>query len=384
MTSASMTEKPRDKSLSVTAVFPAPIPPATDTRFTGTRYLEPVTRQSTLGVAYGYVRLGNVATGLWGETLARYLVRRLIMLIGVVFVITVGAFYLIHLLPADPATVILGTGDSPANRIKLYKQLGLNKPVIEQYFVWIKNVLRGNLGTSFITETSVWSTIKAALPIDLEIIVLSQILAFAHAIPTAMRSARKPDGVLDRILSASSFTLLSVPSFVLIVVLVLVVAIKLGVPHTGVSSYVSLGADWVENLESLALPSITLAIGSYVVYYRVLRSDRIETLQDEFITMARSKGISQRRIMWRHAFRPSSVSLLGTAGVNIGGLLAGGFIVQYLLSIPGLGYQLIAAIGTSNYLVAQGIVLVVSVGVIVINFAFDLAINIVDPRISRE
>jgi peptide/nickel transport system permease protein len=306
------------------------------------------------------------------------------MLIGVVFVITVGAFYLIHLLPGDPAAVILGTGDSPANKARLYKQLGLNRPIIEQYFVWIKNILRGNLGVSFITGTSVWSTIKAALPIDLEIIVLSQILAFAAAIPTAMRSARKPDGTLDRILSAGSFTLLSVPSFVLIVVLVLVVAIKLGVPHTGVSSYVTLSSDWVANLESLALPSVTLAIGSYVVYYRVLRSDLIATLQEEFITMARSKGISQRRIMWRHAFRPSSVSLLGTAGVNIGGLLAGGFIVQYLLSIPGLGYQLIASIGRSDYLVVQGIVLIVSVGVILINFAFDLAINIVDPRISRE
>jgi peptide/nickel transport system permease protein len=306
------------------------------------------------------------------------------MLIGIVFVITVGAFYLIHLLPGDPAAVILGTGDSPANKAKLYKQLGLNKPVIEQYFVWIKNVLRGNLGTSFITGTSVWSTIKAALPIDVEIIIISQILAFAAAIPTAMRSARKPDGALDRILSAGSFTLLSVPSFVLIVVLVLVVAIKFGVPHTGVSSYVSFSSDWIVNLESLALPSFTLAVGSYVVYYRVLRSDLIATLQEEFITMARSKGISQRRIMWRHAFRPSSVSLLGTAGVNIGGLLAGGFIVQYLLAIPGLGFQLLGAIGRSDYLVVQGIVLVVSVGVIVINFAFDLAINIADPRISRE
>ena len=167
-------------------------------------------------------------------------------------------------------------------------------------------------------------------------------------------------------------------------VLVLVVAIKLGVPHTGASSYASLGTDWITNLESLALPSITLAIGSYVIYYRVLRSDLIATLQEEFITMARSKGISQRRIMWRHALRPSSVSLLGTAGVNIGGLLAGGFIVQYLLSIPGLGYQLIASIGRSDYLVVQGIVLVVSVGVILINFAFDLLINFVDPRISRE
>jgi peptide/nickel transport system permease protein len=230
----------------------------------------------------------------------------------------------------------------------------------------------------------VWSTIKTALPIDVEIIVLSQILAFAVAIPTAMRSARKPDGWLDRILSAGSFTLLSIPSFVMIVLLVLFVAIKLGVPHTGVSSYVSLSSDWIANLESLTLPAFTLAVGSYVVYYRVLRSDLIATLQEEFITMARSKGISQRRIMWRHAFRPSSVALLGTAGVNIGGLLASGFIVQYLLSIPGLGYTLIASIGRSDYLVVQGIVLVVSVGVILINFAFDFIINIVDPRISRE
>jgi peptide/nickel transport system permease protein len=306
------------------------------------------------------------------------------MLIAIVFIISVGAFYLIHLLPGDPAVVILGTGDSPVNRARLYKELGLNKPILEQYFVWIKNVLHGNLGTSFISETSVWGTIKTALPIDVEIIVLSQIVAFATAIPTAMVSARRPDGPLDRILGAGSFTLLSIPSFVIIVLLVLFVAIKLGVPHTGVSSYVSLGQDWVANLESLALPSFTLAIGSFVVYYRVLRSDLIATLQEEYITMARSKGLSQRRIMWRHAFRPSSVALLGTAGVNIGGLLAGGFIVQYLLSIPGLGYTLIQSIGLSDYLVVQGIVLVVSVGVILINFAFDLLINIVDPRISRE
>jgi peptide/nickel transport system permease protein len=311
-------------------------------------------------------------------------VRRLILLIGIVFVITVGSFYLIHLLPGDPAAVILGTGDSPQNKAKLYAQLGLNKPIWEQYFVWIKNVLRGNLGTSFVSQTTVWSVIKAALPIDVEIIVLSQILAFIVAIPLAMRSARRPDGPVDRILGAGSFTLLSIPSFVLIVLLVLFVAIKLGVPHTGPSSYVSLGADWIANLESLALPSITLAIGSFVVYYRVLRSDLIATLQEEFITMARSKGISQRRIMWRHALRPSSVALLGTAGVNIGGLLAGGFIVQYILSIPGLGYELIESIGLSDYLVVQGIVLVVSIGVILINFGFDLLVNIIDPRISRE
>ncbi len=316
--------------------------------------------------------------------MARYLLRRLTMLVGIVFVISIGAFYLIHLLPGDPAVVILGTGDSPINRARLYAQLGLNKPIYEQYFVWIKNVLRGNLGTSFISQTPVWSTIKTALPIDLEMMLISQVLAFAAAIPLAMSSAKRPDGWLDRILGATSFTLLSIPSFIFIVLLVLVVAIDLGVPHTGVSSYVGLTTDWVANLESLALPSIVLAVGSFVIYYRVLRSDLIATLQEEFITMARSKGISQRRILWRHALRPSSVALLGTAGVNIGGLLAGGFIVQYLLDIPGLGYTLIQAIGLSDYLVVQGIVLVVSVGVILINFIFDFIINVVDPRISRE
>lgn len=314
----------------------------------------------------------------------KYVVRRLVMLIGIIFVISVGSFYLIHLLPGDPAAVILGTGDSPANRAILYKQLGLDRPLVVQYFIWIRNVLHGQLGISFISQTSVASTIRSALPIDVEMIVLSQILAFAAAIPLAMRSARKPDGILDRMLSAGSFTLLSIPPFIVIVLLVLFISIKLGIPNTGPSSYVSLSTNWIANLESLALPAFTLAVGSFVIYFRVLRSDLIATLQEEFITMARSKGISRRRIMWRHAFRPSSVALLGAAGVNIGGLLASGFVVEYLLAIPGLGYTLIAAINSSDYLLVQGIVLVVSVGVVLINFAFDFIVNMVDPRISRE
>jgi len=314
----------------------------------------------------------------------RYVIRRILMLIGIVFIISVGSFFLIHLLPGNITAVIEGPGASPENQAKLFKLLGLNRPIYEQYFVWIGNILHGNLGTSFISQTPVVTTIGNALPIDLEIMFLSQILAFAVAIPMAMRSARKPDGVIDRFFSAGSFTMLSVPSFIVIILLVLFVSIKLGIPHTGPSSYVSLRGDWIGNLESMALPAITLAAGSFVVYFRVLRSDLIATLQEEFITMARSKGLSQRRIMWRHAFRPSSVALLGAAGVNIGGLLAGGFVVQYLLNIPGLGYTLIAAINTDDYLLVQGIVLVVSVGVVLINFFFDFIINIVDPRISRE
>jgi peptide/nickel transport system permease protein len=199
-----------------------------------------------------------------------------------------------------------------------------------------------------------------------------------------MVSSRRPDGPIDRVLSAGSFTLLSVPPFIIIVLLVLLVSIKMNVANTGPSAYVPFGTNWVTNLESLSLASITVALGSFTLYYRVLRSDLIATMQEEFITMARSKGLSRRRIMWRHAFRPSSVTLLGAASVNLGGLLAALFVVQYLLAIPGLGYTLIAAINTSDYLLVQGIVLVVCVGVVVLNFVFDFIINLVDPRISRE
>ena len=316
--------------------------------------------------------------------MGRYLLKRLVTLIGILFVVSIGSFYLIHLLPGDPAIFILGLNYNPVTKAALDLQLGLNHPIYLQYFTWIGHVVRGDLGTSFISHQTVMSTIGRAIPVEFELIIMSQIIAFGAAIPLAMRSARKPDSALDRILSASSFILLSVPTFILIVLLVLFVSIKLGIPNTGPSTYVPFSQNPLVNIMSLLLPSITIAIGSFVLYFRVLRSDLTGILQEEFITMARSKGISQRRIMWRHAFRPASVSLLGSAGVNIGGLLASGFIIQVLLAIPGLGFTLIQGINTSDYLLVQGIVLVVSAGVIVINFMFDLIIFFVDPRIARD
>jgi|FreactcultuFSWF8_1027224.scaffolds.fasta_scaffold00003_75 peptide/nickel transport system permease protein len=316
--------------------------------------------------------------------MARYILQRLVTLIAILFVVSIGSFYLIHLLPGDPVFLILGFNYSPVTKAILDAQLGLNQPIYLQYFTWIGHVLHGNLGTSFISHQSVGSTIMRALPIDGELIIISQILAFGAAIPLAMKAARNPDSVLDRILSAGSFVLLSVPGFIVIIFLVLFVSIKLGVPNTGPATYVPFLQNPLVNLTSLMLPSLTIAIGAFVLYFRVLRSDLTGVLQEEFITMARSKGISTRRIMWRHAFRPASVALLGTAGVNIGGALAAGFIVQFLLAIPGLGFTLVTAINANDYLLVQGIVLVISAAVVIVNFIFDFIIFLVDPRIARD
>ena len=327
----------------------------------------------------------------------KYFTKRLVALVLIIIAISIGSFYMIHLLPGDLATMILGTGNTPENKKRLYAQLGLDKGLVQQYLTWMSHVLQGDLGKSYITGVSINTSIGKALPIDIEVIVISQILAFACAIPLAMKAAKKPNGLFDRMSNGVTFGLLSVPSFIIVVYLVLLIALKLHVPGTGPASFTRFPEwGWIlsdtlmffttlkDNLMSLLIPSLTLSIGSFVVYFRVLRSDLIATLQEEYITMARSKGLSRRRIMWRHAFRPSSIALLGTAGINIGGLIAGGFVVQYLLSIPGLGSLLTSSILLQDYLVIQSTVFVVAVAVIVINFAVDFITTLVDPRIARD
>jgi peptide/nickel transport system permease protein len=151
-------------------------------------------------------------------------------------------------------------------------------------------------------------------------------------------------------------------------------------PATG---YVPFTQDPAGNLRDMVLPSLAITTGSIAVYYRLLRSDLIGTLQEDFVTMARSKGLSPRRIMWRHAFRPSTFSLLAAAGVNIGALITGLFVVEYLFALDGLGFSLVQAVNARDYLVIQGITLVVAIAYVVIQFLIDFVFSLVDPRVAR-
>jgi len=315
--------------------------------------------------------------------MARFLLKRLIALIAILFVISVGAFLLIHLLPGDPTVTILGPSDNAQNRAALMKQLGLNLPLWQQYLTWIGNVLQGNLGQSFVTHQSVSTIISTSFPIDLELIIFSQVLALLVAIPTAIASAKRPNGKLDRSSTTASFALLAIPPFILIVVFVLIFSVHLHIAP-GPGSYVPFTQNPASNIKTMILPSVVLAIGSIVIYFRLLRGDLIATLQEEFITVARSKGLSDRYIMWRHALRPSSLSLLASAGLNISGLVAGAFVVEYLLALPGLGFELVNSIQQVDYLSVQGITLFVAVAIVIINFIIDFLFTIVDPRIARE
>ncbi|MGD0392694.1 MAG: ABC transporter permease [Acidimicrobiales bacterium] len=314
--------------------------------------------------------------------MGKYFVRRFIQLVVVAFIISVLTFLLVHLLPGDPSVVILGPNDNPHNRAVLFKQLGLNKPLIQQYFTWLGAVFHGNLGQSYLDHEPVTHIIATGWPIDVELIVISQVIAFAVAIPLALITSRRPNRPVDNVATTSTFGLLALPPFVIAPVMVAVFAVGLGwFPATG---YVPITQDLATNIHDMILPSLAITAGSIAVYYRLFRSDLISTLQEDFITMARSKGLSNRRIMWRHAFRPSSYSLLAAAGVNIGALIAGTFIVEYLFAIDGLGYSLVQAVQQRDYLVVQGISLVVAIAYVVLQFIIDFVFTVVDPRVTRE
>jgi peptide/nickel transport system permease protein len=313
----------------------------------------------------------------------RYIIKRLLLLIIIIIFVSIVTFFLVHLLPGNPTDTILGPNSTPQNVATLNHQLGLDKPLWQQYFIWIGHVFQGNLGQSYTTHQTTTSIIAQSFPIDLELIIFSQIIAFAIAFPMAMKSARKPNHLFDQASNSTTFAFLALPPFVIAPVLVLIFAVHWHV-FPGPASYVPITQAFWSNIHTMLLPSIVLALGGIVVYFRLLRNDLISTLQEDFITMARSKGLSDRRIMWRHALRPSSISLLASAGVTIGGLIAGTFIVELLLQMPGLGYQLISAVNQDDYTVVQGITLFVAVAIVLINFIFDFLFTIVDPRIARE
>jgi peptide/nickel transport system permease protein len=311
----------------------------------------------------------------------RYLLIRFGQLVVIMFLISVLTFLLVHLLPGNPIDVILGPNQTPQNRAELLKQLGLNKPLLQQYWTWLDNVLHGNLGTSFLTHQNVTTTIANAFPIDLELILFSQIIAFAIAIPLALVASRHPNRIFDRMAGVTTFGMLAMPAFVIGPILALVFAVKIhAFPATGAPSFSS---EPLTNIHDMVLPSIALALGSIAVYFRLLRGDLISTLQEDFITMAKSKGLSTRYIMVRHALRPSSFSMLASAGLNIGTLITGAFVVEYLFGLNGIGAQLVNSIDARDYLEVQGMALVVALVYVFVNFLVNFLYTVLDPRIAR-
>ncbi|NUR88316.1 MAG: ABC transporter permease [Nonomuraea sp.] len=305
------------------------------------------------------------------------LVRLLVVLVAVTFL----SYALLTLLPGDPVTQILGLSASEEARAQLTRELGLDQPLLVRYGDWLGGLLTGDFGDSYITRVSVGSELAERLPVTLELLVAAQVVALGLAVPVGVAAARRAGRAVDQALTAISFALLSTPVFVLGVLLILVFAVTWHVvPATG---WTPLSVDLGWNITSVLLPAITLGCGQLAVYARLLRTDLIATLQEDYITLARARGLSPGRILWRHALRPSTITLITAVGLNLGALIGGTVIIETLFGLPGIGRMIVDSIFSRDYLTVQGGVVLISVGYVVINFAVDLVYAAVDPRIRR-
>lgn len=312
---------------------------------------------------------------------ARFLAKRLLQLLPVLFAVSALSFLLINLLPGDPTIAILGPSATEENRAALREELGLNDPLPARYANWVADSVTGDLGRSYVSNQPTSEALKQRLPVTLELLLLSQLLALGLAVPLALLAATRPNGLVDRVSSSTAFGFLAIPNFMLGVLLIYLFAVQLNwFPATG---YTPFRDDPAENLRSLALPAITLGVAELAVYLRLLRTDLIATLQEDYIAMAQAKGLPKAHILLRHALRPSTFSLVTVAGLNLGRLIGGAFVVEYLFALPGIGSLTVESIFRRDYIVVQGTVLLVAVGYVLANFLVDLLYGILDPRVRH-
>ena len=299
----------------------------------------------------------------------------------VLIVIAALTCQLALLLPGDPALVLLGQESTEAQRAALRHTLGLDQNALERFVTFIGGVLTGNWGTSFTSGRPVLGEILSRVPATAELVVLSQIAALAVTIPLALHSARNVGGRLDRLVSTGTFLLLAVPSFVVGVLAIQLVAVQLGwLPASG---YTPFEEDPVDNLRRMVLPVLTLGLAEGAVYLRTLRGSAIEALRSPYAYASVVRGASDTRLLWWRILRPSSSALVALVGINLAVALGGTLLVESLFAIPGLGRLTVGALGARDLPTIQGVVLFAAVIVVAAGILADIAVSRIDPRSTR-
>lgn len=308
---------------------------------------------------------------------------RLARLVVTLFIVSVLTFFLINLLPGDPAVQILGPNNVTADGLReLREEMGLDEPVIVRYGTWLAGAVTGDLGQSFQSQQDVAAAIGQALPVTAELAIVTILIALAISIPLAMLAALRPGGWADSWITGGVLVGQAIPAFVTGLMFILVFAVWLGIlPASG---WVPITEGIGGNLRHIFLPGLCLALIEVTGYTRVLRSDMVTTLEQDYIALARSKGLTGGRVLFRHALRPSTLPLVTLVGVNVAGLLGGAIVVENVFALPGIGRLLISAIHERDYIMVQGIVLFVTVVYVVINALVDLFYRVLDPRIGRQ
>jgi peptide/nickel transport system permease protein len=308
--------------------------------------------------------------------------RRALGMVPVIIAASLITFILLAALPGDAALTGSSLTDlTPETLQQRRAQLGLDDPLPIRYFNWISDAARGDLGRSVITNQQVSQLILERLPVTVQIMITTMIIALVVAIPLGVATAYRAGSFFDRAVSAVTFAVLSIPPFVLALLLIIFVAVELGwLPATG---WTRLTQDPIDSIRTSLLPAITLSIGIIATLTRLLRSDMIATLQEDHVVLAKSKGLPTSQILFRHALRPSSFSLMTVLGLQLAGLISGSVVIEEIFALPGLGRSLFRAVQERDFVVAQGLVLLLAVIYVVVNFIVDMLYSFLDPRIRH-
>ena len=308
--------------------------------------------------------------------------RRALGMVPVLLAASFITFVLLAALPGDASIIGVPLDSITPEQLEARKEaLGLNDPVPVRYFNWITDAVRGDLGRSTLTNERVSQLILERFPVTFQIMVMTMALSISISIPLGVFTAYRAGSYFDRITSAVTFGLLSIPNFVLALVLIIVVAVELGwLPAT---SWTRFSEDPYNSIRSALLPSIALAVSSIAVLTRLLRTDMIATLQEDHVVLAKSKGLPTSRILFRHALRPSSFSLMTVLGLQMAALLSGAVVIEEIFALPGLGRRLFTAVQARDFMVAQGLVLLLATVYVVVNFVVDMLYSFLDPRIRH-
>ena len=305
--------------------------------------------------------------------------RRLVHLVILMFGITLVTFFLLRLIPGDPALAILGSSYTHSRAVAIDSTLGLNRPIWSQYALFMGRLLHGNLGFSFFYGESATTVIGQHIAPTVFLIIYSAVLAAVISFPIGFVSGLRRGGVVDQS-SRVFFTLsFAMPGFWLGIILILIFSV-----HVHAFPLSGFGRGFTGHVYYLFLPALTIALGFSTVLVRSLRAATIGTLQAEFIDTARMKGIRWSRVLWRHVFRNAILAVVAVYGVNLAYLISGTVLVENVFSLPGLGTLLVSSVSSRDYPVVQGVTLLFAVLIVAINLVTDITQAALDPRVGQE
>ena len=309
----------------------------------------------------------------------RYIIRRVVFMLPVALLVSFVTFMLIHLIPGDPARVLLGEDATPQNVAALQQELGLNKPLLQQFALWLWQAVHGNLGVSIQLQQPVAQALMQRLPVTIELGLASLLFSLMLAIPLGVYSATHRNGLVEWLVNISSLLGTAVPSFVLALILIFLFAVVWRLFPPG--GYAPLMDEPLDNLRDLILPMIALGTGAVAVNLRQIRAGMIEVLEQDYVRTAQAKGLSEWRVIYVHALRNALVPLITIVGLQIGAILGGAFVIETIFLWPGIGALAVQSIFSKDYPVIQGTVLLVAFSYMLTNLLVDLSYPLFDPRI---